>query len=69
MKERLMFAFIAGLVGCIVGSALAFVIQKEAEPFPAYVVLATTVIFAACGGFARRKWLDAVWDFIAHVWS
>jgi ABC-type Mn2+/Zn2+ transport system permease subunit len=68
MKERLLFAFVAGLVGCLVGSALAFVIQKEVEPFPAHIVLATTVIFAVCGGLAKRKWVDAVWEFVAHVW-
>jgi ABC-type antimicrobial peptide transport system permease subunit len=68
MKERLMFAFIAGIVGCLVGSALAFAIRKGAEPFPAYIVLAVTVIFAVCGGLAKRKWVDAVLDFIAHVW-
>lgn len=67
MKKRLTFGIVAGVLGGLVGAGIGWLVQKEGEPFPVYVVVGVAVIFAVCGALAKRKWLSALEDFVMHV--
>ena len=66
--ERARFALIAEAVGILAGFVLALVVQEKGGPFPSFIVVAITCIFAASGAFMRRAWIDGVIKFFRHVW-
>jgi F0F1-type ATP synthase assembly protein I len=67
MKTRIIFGIVAGIMGVLIGAGIGFLVQKEGEPFPVYIVVGVALIFMACGALAKRKWLSALEDFILHV--
>jgi len=62
MATRLKFGMIAGFVGFVIGCGVAAMLRKEVD-FPRYIVVASTVTFAACGIVAKKKWVEEVVGF------
>jgi hypothetical protein len=67
MAARFKFALVAAIFGAALGSLIGAIVQKKDDPFPLFLVIAFISIFAVCGVFSKRKWIDRVLDFFAHV--
>ena len=63
MMRRIIFTFVAGLVGLLIGLAAGIILQEPGQPFPAYVVTAFVVLFAVSGFCAKDSFIEHVIDF------
>jgi len=54
---------IAGFFGLVIGCGMAAVLKKKEDDFPRFIVVASTVAFAACGIVAKKKWAEEVVGF------
>lgn len=67
MKERLITALFAGLIGAVFGIVAGWVLMEE--KFPIYIFLGFTTTFGVIGFFAKNEWKEFIVDWILEKLS